>query len=111
MSNTLEIYGPNIWHTIHTLAANYNPKRPEYFFMFINSLKELIPCDLCKKHFKEILQKKYPIKNYTGSRELIFLWSYLIHDEVNKKIGKISPPYKSVQKFYMESCGLCTVKS
>lgn len=107
--NTLSVYGPKLWHTIHTFAAEYNPTTDKNsFMMFIVSVAELIPCQNCKRHFKENL-KKFPVTKYLASREKLFYWSYMMHNEVNEKQGKKSPPYKECRDFFIGNRGQCPV--
>lgn len=109
-TNTLSVYGPKLWHTIHTFAANFNPATDKNsFVMFVISVSELIPCQKCKVHFKLNL-KKFPINQYLDSREKIFLWSYLMHNEVNELQGKKSPPFKECKRYFLGKCTGCAVK-
>lgn len=109
-TNSLSIYGPKLWHTIHTFAADYNPKTDRNsFMMFIISVGELLPCQKCKTHFKQNL-KKFPLNQYLDSREKVFLWSYMMHNEVNEMQGKKSPPYKDTKRYFMGKCSKCPVR-
>jgi hypothetical protein len=99
--NSLNVYGPKFWYVIHTLALGYK-KRVNLLYhpykAFIISLKELFPCDICKNHFIQNLEK-YPIDNYLSNSSSIFMWSYLIHNEVNETKRKVSPSYNTCLDF------------
>jgi hypothetical protein len=57
-------------------------------------IKELFPCQICKKHLTGNL-KKYNLSDYLLNSSSMFMWSYLIHNEVNEMNNKMSPPYNS----------------
>ena len=60
-----KIWGPPAWEFLHTITFNY-PDNPslqdkQNHRMFFDSLKNVIPCPNCKKHYKQNLIK-YPIQ-------------------------------------------------
>jgi len=101
--NTLCVWGPKLWHIIHTFAATYTPEKRYAFETFIYSLCYLLPCPVCRNHFTKNL-KKYPLCDYLFNDETVFLWSYLLHDEVNKmntkSNGLRSPKYSIARDMY-----------
>jgi hypothetical protein len=92
--NNLKLYGQNLWFLIHQFA--FGPYIPFKFFMY--SLKELIPCPICRNHYNENI-KNLPIKIYT-TKENSFLWTYILHNSVNKSKQKISPNYNAMYNKY-----------
>ena len=108
-----EFWGPSLWNTIHSMAADYKPENADRFVGFIHSLRDgLLPCPKCRDHLAENLTK-YPIEHYLGSNHDLFYWTYILHDEVNKTKGVRSPSYKSVKRRYfngvVEDCIDCGV--
>jgi Erv1 / Alr family len=107
-----EFWGPATWKLIHSMAAAYIPTDNNYvaFKNFITSLVYLLPCPVCREHFK-INIKKYPIEQYLQSNKTLFYWTYIMHDLVNKQNGKVSPQYDYVRSFYFnglkEDCESC----
>jgi len=86
-----EIWGPFFWHTIHITALGY-PSEPSYAHKkaakeLFESLTLLIPCPICKDHYIEHLSK-YPITPHLDRRSDLFRWTLLLHNEVNKSLGK-----------------------
>ena len=86
-----EIWGPFFWHTIHIAALGY-PSEPSYAHKkaakeLFESLTLLIPCPICKDHYIEHLSK-YPITPHLDRRSDLFRWTLLLHNEVNKSLGK-----------------------
>lgn len=105
-----KFWGPKLWSTIHCLAAAYTPDQKEYFKSFLNNLTKLLPCDVCREHFKKNL-KQLDVNKYLDNKYQLFYWSYLLHDMVNKQLGKKSPDYNIVKDIYFkqmgESCTTC----
>jgi len=105
--------GPPTWTLIHSLAASYDPSQSSAFKSFMISLVTLFPCEVCRKNLKDKLTSKIPLDNYLGSKEDLFLWTYIIHDMVNQHINeyhpektpKVSPPYIEIRDFYFDKIG------
>lgn len=116
-----DFVGPPTWTLIHSIAANYDVSQSKGVKEFMLSLTKVFPCAVCRKNLMEKLTDKIPVDNYLGSRDDLFLWSYIIHDMVNQHINKyhpgdkkkISPPYEQVKAFYFdkfdEDCKSCRV--
>jgi len=86
-----EIWGPFFWHTIHIVALGF-PAEPSYGHKkaareFYESLKFLIPCPVCRDHYVKHMEK-YPITPHLDRRADLFKWTVLLHNEVNKSLGK-----------------------
>ena len=97
-------WGPIFWHTIHITALGY-PTAPTYTDKkaakeFYESLMHLIPCPMCRQHYREHLTKN-PITPSLDTRDDLLAWTINIHNEVNKMLGK-SGEYtvKDVIAFY-----------
>ena len=107
-------WGPPIWTTFHILSATYKPEHVESYLCFLNSLKDLLPCDVCRENFRKVLHENPP-DSYLGNHHDTFWYSYIIHDAVNQHvttskeekgvIGKKSPPYEQVKHHYFKSLG------
>lgn len=86
-----EVWGPFFWHTIHITALGY-PTNPSYAHKkaakeFYESLQLLIPCPICRDHYKEHMIK-HPLTPYLDKREDLFRWTIMLHNDVNKMLGK-----------------------
>ena len=107
-----DFWGKSVWMTIHSQSVTYTPDKAEAFKSFISSLTKLLPCKDCQKHLKENLQK-YPIDYYLDNNDNLFFWTYLLHDAVNKSVGKKSPKFDIVKKQYydalQEECANCNL--
>ena len=97
------IWGPHLWFSLHTISFNYptNPTiedKKNYNFFF-TSLKEVIPCSICKKNYIRHLIE-HPIDNYLNSKEDLVKWVIDMHNMVNTETGKNNYYYKKIIKMY-----------
>lgn len=96
-------WGPFFWHTIHIVALGY-PVKPTYAEKkaakdFFESLRFLIPCPICRDHYNAHLEK-YPLSPHLDTRKDLLHWTILLHNEVNKKLGKREYTQAEVLKYY-----------
>jgi hypothetical protein len=97
------VWGPFFWHTIHIVALGY-PKNPTYTDKkcakeFYESLAFLLPCSICREHYKEHLQAN-PISPFLDSRTDLIKWTIQIHNKVNKMLGKPEWTLDEVLSYY-----------
>lgn len=97
------VWGPFFWHTIHIVALGYS-KNPTYTDKkcakeFYESLAFLLPCSICREHYKEYLQEK-PISTFLDSRTDLIKWTVQIHNKVNKMLGKPEWTLEEVLSYY-----------
>lgn len=85
------IWGPHLWFVLHTITFNYpiNPTKEDKknYKKFLYSLKEILPCSICRKHYKRHLKHNPPIKALENRDEFI-KWMIDLHNEVNGETGK-----------------------
>ena len=74
-SNNNNIWGPPSWTFLHTITFNYpnNPseKDKQNYFTFFDSLKHVLPCDKCKKHYRD---NSRDLKDNLNSRDDLVKW-------------------------------------
>jgi hypothetical protein len=99
MANT-NIWGPAQWTALHSYAACYKKKNKDAFKKYVYALTEIMPCSICRNHFKENL-KIHPIENFNDNNETMLYWTYLLHDLVNISKGKKSPPFLVIKQKYL----------
>ena len=88
-----EIWGPNLWGTLHLLclAGTITPN-------FVQEFAKVIPCPMCAGHFAEVL-KENPLPE-SGDPLVLFRWSVHVHNLVNARIGKpILEPEQAVERW------------
>tara|TARA_E500000178_G_C17024135_1_gene757083 strand:+ start:787 stop:1230 length:444 start_codon:yes stop_codon:yes gene_type:complete len=96
-------WGEYLWHTIHFVSLGY-PNNPssndkKYYKDFYINLKNVLPCQECSEHYAENL-KKYNIDKFLDTREKLFEWTILIHNEVNRMLGKSEWSVKEAYNYY-----------
>lgn len=96
-------WGEYLWHTIHFVSLGY-PNNPssndkKYYKDFYVNLKNVLPCQECSEHYEENL-KKYNIDKFLDTREKLFEWTILIHNEVNRMLGKSEWSVKEAYSYY-----------
>jgi len=97
------VWGPFFWHTIHIIAIGY-AKNPTYTDKkcakeFYESLAYLIPCPVCREHYKEHLVSS-PISTFLDSRTDLIKWTIDIHNKVNRQLGKPEWTLDEVLAYY-----------
>lgn len=104
-------WGPCFWRMIHAFAASYRPTTTvkKAFKQFVYSLAGILPCDACRKHYIKNLNQLPLSEEYLQDAHNVFLWSYLLHDLVNKQLGKVSPPFEAIKNQYFNDhvCSSC----
>lgn len=98
-----EIWGPHLWYSIHFIALGFPNEassidKKNYKNYYIN-LPNVIPCEECAKHFTNSLNN-YSIDNYLDSKEKLFEWTIILHNEVNKMLGKKEWSLEKATKHY-----------
>ena len=98
-----KIWGPKLWFVMHTFALNY-PDQPNYedkrvMEEFFNNLKSSIPCQKCRIHYTQRLERN-PIINYLDSKQSLFKYTIDLHNQVNKSLGKKIYTYDEVVDIY-----------
>jgi hypothetical protein len=88
---------------MHIVALGY-PKSPTYGEKraakeFYESMAFLIPCPVCREHYSTNL-KKYPLTPHLDTRDDLFRWTVMIHNEVNKVTGKAIVPEAEAIYYY-----------
>ena len=115
------VWGPSLWHSIHTISFNYpvQPTKQEQtdYYKFIMSLEKVLPCKYCRENFSKNMRAVNKRKRTTLKRALargragFSRYMYDFHNEVNVMLGKpITLTYKQVKERYENFRARCTLK-
>ena len=113
------VWGPAIWHFLHTISFNY-PVKPtvkdkKHYQQFIYSLRHILPCKYCRQNLDKNL-KQHPLTiNQMKNRETFSKYVYELHEIVNKMLGKKSGlTYNEVKdryEFFRSRCNNDDIKT
>jgi hypothetical protein len=104
-----------IWFKIHIdgmMATNDALK--DAFIININALCDNFKCKKCQPHFRKFIDthnfKDYwNIKNINGKDIGFFKWTWELHNQVNKFLGKYQPSLEEAYNFYSNAeIGACS---
>lgn len=107
------VWGPSIWHFLHTMSFNYPVKPTEddkkHYSDFIKSLQHILPCRHCRENLVNNF-KVFPLKPcHMESRAAFSRYVYGLHETVNKMLGKKSGlKYCDVRERYEHFRSRCT---
>jgi hypothetical protein len=107
------IWGPPMWHYLHTMSFNY-PIKPtsedkQHYRDFVINLQYVLPCKYCRINLKTNL-KQLPLKiSNMANRETFSHYIYDLHELVNKMLHKKSGlSYCDVRERYEHFRSRCT---
>ena len=99
------IWGPGMWHFLHTMSFNY-PVKPTaeqktHYKNYIYSLQKVLPCKYCRDNYFNNLKMAGISGKSFKSRTTFSRFIYKLHESVNKMLGKKSGlSYKEVKDRY-----------
>ena len=98
-----EIWGPHFWYILHIISFSYPETPSEYdkrsFYDFFRSLGDILPCEDCKKHYKQHFHA-YPVQPHLDNRSNLVKWVIQMHNFVNARNGKPVLTVEEVLKIY-----------
>lgn len=100
MTRANDFWGPSFWTMIHIGALDYNTNFKHSYRSFILSLEHLLPCEFCRAHLMQNLHR-LPLNTHILENKIrLFKWTYILHDIVNKQLGKESIELKDAIEMY-----------
>jgi hypothetical protein len=106
-----EEWGPLMWKLLHGLAEKVGTSRDPAEEMrewkrFLMLTTDVIPCDVCKKHYKEVLADRpvTGILKMDGPTASTFIrtWLWTLHNEINVENGKPELPFTDLVTLYSD---------
>jgi hypothetical protein len=104
------IWGPKAWFFIDTIILSY-PNNPNYedikiFKQFILSLEKLLPCEKCRKHFGEFVNKNPLDESILSSKPNLIKWILKCHNNVRKIQKKDRITLDDFYNYYIKNANL-----
>lgn len=93
MSLSREEAGRAQWNFMHRVALECQSNADKRWFKkYLFHLSQHFPCEQCRDHMQKMF-KMHPINSYwdvkiKGKDVGMFKYSWMIHNEVNKRLGK-----------------------
>ena len=88
-----KIWGCGMWTALHSITFCY-PKNPsdadrKTYKSFFELIGEVLPCDLCKKSYRQFIQDGLTKLDDKAlyDRDSLTKWLYYVHEAINKKLG------------------------
>jgi len=97
-----KIWGPYAWYFIHQVAFrlphtenNLTPTTRKFLNSFFLTIRWLLPCPSCQKHYGWTLSK-YPVSKYYSTGVKMSKWTVIAHNLTNKGLNSLGkgPPKK-----------------
>lgn len=85
------IWGPSAWATIHMIclgAPDVLEAHQLSYKKFFDALPYVLPCEKCRKHLVQHLEKHPMDAALAGGKSSLFAWSVDLHNAVNEMLGK-----------------------
>lgn len=104
-----EIFGPGVWFVLHTMAIKCATGEDKSCFeVLVADVRENMKCMECKMHMRHFLSLE-PLSAYRDQPQGYFYWSWLFHNEVNRRLNKPQPSYDDAYNYYANKGGnVCT---
>jgi hypothetical protein len=108
------VWGPSLWHYLHTLSFNY-PVKPtlsnkKHYKNLILNLKYTLPCKWCRLNLRNNLKELPLTESKLKNRDSFSRYIYDLHELINKMLGKKSNlTYEDVRERYEHFRSRCTV--
>ena len=100
-------WGSQAWTFLHAVTFVYpeNPTEAEkkQYYDFFMSLKNVIPCIKCRKHYEQHISE-LPLRFHLETRDSLISWLHKIHNKVNESLGKPQFDIKNIEEIFDKSC-------
>lgn len=100
-----EVWGRHGWFFLHSITMGYpdkpTPNDADSFRAFFYMLPNVLPCDVCRKHFADHLRSNNIERALTSKRTLVE-WLIQVHNMTNRSLGKRELNYDQVIALYTD---------
>jgi len=103
-------WGPKGWYFIDTVVSSY-PNKPStedirVFKKFLISLKDILPCEKCRYHYSNFLDKNPLDSDILSSRDSLVEWILKCHNNVRKIQNKSEITLDDFYDYYIKENNL-----
>ncbi len=108
------IVGPGMWYKMHVDALNATTdEHKRTFIVNINKSCDTFKCMKCKMHFRKFIDDHpfmyyWNLKDSKGRDVGFFKWTWELHNNVNKMLGKYQPSFDEAYDLYNDENAICT---
>ena len=99
------LWGKSIWGTIYYIVLSYpdNPSNDniqsiKYFFIL---LSKLLPCETCRLHYIQNLEKNPLTDDILSSKQKLLQWVVNLQNEVNLRLDKNTVTITQITNKYL----------
>jgi hypothetical protein len=97
-----DAWGPHAWKFLHYVSLGYsdNPtnEEKEKYKLFFLLLQDVLPCSICREHYKNNYSKIPITQQVLSSRDNLVKWVIDLHNIVNEMKGKQKLDYDKAIK-------------
>ena len=98
------IWGPPTWAAIHLICLgapeNFKGSDQLSYKKFFDALPFVLPCEKCKQHLQQHLEKHTMDGALSGGRKTLFAWSVELHNIVNRSLNKPTMSVEEAMKIW-----------
>ena len=98
-----KIWGPRKWREFHGYLRNFKG-HGEMLDKWLDRFAKTIPCDECRAHFLDAARRDISIPNEAAQE--LELWGVMVHNEVNKRLGKPTVSFEDAPAVLRKLCGV-----
>ena len=109
------VWGPSMWHTLHTISFNYpikpTPAQKRHYKQFMLNLQNVLPCGKCRKNLAKNFKTLPLTMRAMVSRDTFSRYVYELHELVNHMLSTSSGlTYDMVRERYEHFRARCTTE-
>jgi hypothetical protein len=95
-----DVWGPIVWRWLHAIAREWDQSHSHHSARVVErvftTLGSVLPCHECRIGYKKILARRRSSLRLAADEKTMQTWVYNLHDTVNAKLDKTSPPKSDV---------------
>lgn len=104
------VWGPALWHFLHTISFNYSPTDAVHYRNFFNNLHHVLPCKHCRDNLPGNMKDTAYGARVFHSQDSLSRWVFRLHERVNGMLEKTSKrtfeDVKDLYETFRIGCGM-----